>query len=171
MVAGRWGSGAAGQSVRRLVSLSAVGRLAALRPRRLAEQKLLHILKQELLRLRVPQVQSVVVDELLLGLGPFRPADAAYLFEGPAADVAGKRLEGHPLAGLAASGALECRHGGKIGGTGNVIQSTGREPPNRYNGSWGEPPQLHIRSPDQAGATGRTEAGADAENHCCSYSY
>jgi hypothetical protein len=67
-----------------------------------------------------------VVDELLLGLCPLRPANAAYLFEGTTAELGRKRLKCHPFAQLAAPPALESRHGGKIDGIGNVIQSTGR---------------------------------------------
>ena len=102
-----------------------------LNPRLSLEQELLHILKQEFLRLRIAKVQAVVVDELLLGLGPFRPAHAADLFEGPAAELGWERLKRHPFAGLAASPALESRHRGKIDVSGNVIQSTG---PGRRNG-------------------------------------
>jgi hypothetical protein len=109
-----------------------------------------------------------MIDELLLGLCPLRPANAAYLFEGPAAEIARKRLKCHPFPRLAASPALESCHRGKIDVMGNVIQSTGRGTGNGYYGSRGDPPQLHIRPPDQASATGRTEAGADAENHCSS---
>jgi len=40
------------------------------------EEKLFHIVEQKLLRFGLPQVQAVVVDELLLGLEPFTPAHA-----------------------------------------------------------------------------------------------
>jgi hypothetical protein len=95
------------------------------------EEKLLHVLEQELPGLRVPQIETVVVDELLLGLCPFGPADAADLLEDPAAELGGERLEGHAFPGLAAAAALQSRHGGKIGDAGNVIQCTGRTPAER----------------------------------------
>jgi hypothetical protein len=93
------------------------------------EQKLLHVLQQELLGFRITEIQPVVVDELLLGLCPLRPANAADLFVGTAAEIGREGLEGHALTGLGATDALECRHGGKIGDTGNVIQSTGGPTP------------------------------------------
>jgi len=102
-----------------------------LHPRLRREQKLLHILQQEFLCLRIAKVQAVVVDELLLGLGPFRPAHAADLFEGPAAQIGREGLKRHPVSRLAASPALKSRHRGKIDVIGNVIQSMGRR---RRNG-------------------------------------
>jgi len=109
-----------------MAPLAALRVTTLLHPRLRREQKLLHILQQELLRLRVAKVQAVMVDELLLGLGPFRPAHPADLFEGPAAELGRERLKCHSFSRLAASPALESRHRGKIDVSGNVIQSTGR---------------------------------------------
>ena len=79
-----------------------------------AEQELLHVPVKKVFRLLVPQIESVVVDELLLELEPFAPADPADLFERAAAYVVLERLEGHSIPGLSAARAGDGCHGGKI---------------------------------------------------------
>src|SRR5262245_735791 len=52
---------------------------------RAGKEELLHLLQQEFPGVRLPQVQGVVVDQLLLVLEPFRPAHRADLLEDPLA--------------------------------------------------------------------------------------
>jgi hypothetical protein len=48
---------------------------------RTGKEKLFQVLEQKLPRLGFPKIQSVVVDQLLLELEPFGPADCANLGE------------------------------------------------------------------------------------------
>ena len=99
--------------------------LAVDRPRS-GKEELLHVLEQELLGFGLSKVESVVVDELLLHLQPFGPAGRTDLLIGTTAYIVLKGLERHALSVLAAAAAVYECHGGKIGTSGNVIQSTGR---------------------------------------------
>jgi hypothetical protein len=80
----------------------------------LAKQELLHVREQELLRLGLANVQSVVVDQLLLGLEPLLPADIADLLVNPEPDVILEGPEGKLVAFLATASAEYVRHAGKI---------------------------------------------------------
>jgi hypothetical protein len=66
-----------------------------------------------------------VIDQLLLGLEPLRPAGAADLVEGTASQIVLKRLESHPIPILPAAAAVQRVHVGKIDILQNVIQSMG----------------------------------------------
>jgi hypothetical protein len=55
-----------------------------------------------------------MIDQLLLGLEPFTPADPANLVECPASQVILKWLKGHPLAVQPATSAVERCHPRKI---------------------------------------------------------
>src|SRR6185369_7068675 len=80
----------------------------------LAKQELLHVREQELLRLGFANVQSVVVDQLLLSLEPLLPADTADLLVNPEPDVILEGSEGKLVAFLAAASAEYVRHAGRI---------------------------------------------------------
>jgi hypothetical protein len=90
------------------------------------EEELFHVLEQELLSAGLPKVESVVVDQLLLSLQPFAPANTADLIEGSPAELVLEGLKGHPVPFLAAPGTLNHRHEGKIDTVRNVIQCIGR---------------------------------------------
>jgi hypothetical protein len=84
-----------------------------------------------------------VIDQLLLGFEPFRPADAAYVIESTSAEVILERLECHSLPILPATGTVNRLHAGKIDILQNVIQSIGRSRIPPYYGSG-------IKSPSAA---------------------
>mgnify|MGYP003693946057 CR=1 FL=1 len=90
----------------------------------LAKQELLHVREQELFRLGFANVQSVVVDQLLLGLEPLLPADIADLLVNPEADVILEGSEGKLVAFLAAASAEYVRHAGKITSVPNTDRLT-----------------------------------------------
>jgi hypothetical protein len=85
------------------------------------EQKLVHVREQEIFRLLIPQIQRVVIDELLLGLEPFGPADIADLLVDPEAELVLEWPERHLVPFLATAGALDRSHSGEI-------RREGREP-------------------------------------------
>ena len=85
-----------------------------------------------------------MIDELLLGFEPFRPADAANVIESTPAEVILERLEGHSLPILPATGAVNRFHAGKIDILQNVIQSIGRSRIPPYYGSGIKSPAAAI---------------------------
>src|SRR5690242_10953376 len=89
------------------------------------EEELLHVAEQEFLRFGIPKVQCVVIDELLLHLGPLTPADRTDLLVGSLAYIVLKRLKRHSLALVAAAHAVHVAHARKIDVTRSVIQCTG----------------------------------------------
>src|SRR5262245_11632695 len=88
----------------------------------LSEQKLLHVRKEEILRLGVADVESVVVDQLGLGLEPLLLADIADLLVDPETDVILEGSERELVAFLATASAKDVRHAGKI--TRSLIPTT-----------------------------------------------
>jgi hypothetical protein len=78
------------------------------------KEKLFHVLEQELLSLGLPEVEPVVIDELLLGLEPLCPADGANLFIRATAQVVLEGLKRHPISIQTATGAVKGGHRGKI---------------------------------------------------------
>src|SRR6185436_4187187 len=74
------------------------------------EEELIELLVEEVLRLLLPQIEPVVVDQLLLELEPLRPTHTADLFLDSLADLVRERLVGQPVTGLAAAGTGDRRH-------------------------------------------------------------
>jgi hypothetical protein len=77
---------------------------------RTGKQELLHVLKQKLPRFRLSKIQSVVVDQLLLELEPFRPAHRANLMESALAEGSREGRKLLLIAGLLTADACDGCH-------------------------------------------------------------
>jgi Protein of unknown function (DUF3187) len=129
------------------------------------KEKLLHLLKQELLSLRIPEVQPIVVDELLLHLEPFCPAGATDLLEGATAKIVLEGLKRHPLALLTAAHAMQSRHGRQDRSTWECDPVYGLPRHHRVLWLGSEPSLAQIEPLKRPGAAPGAQSDSDAEDH------
>jgi hypothetical protein len=77
---------------------------------RAGKEELIHLLQQELPRTGFPEVERVVIDQLLLELEPLRPAYRTDLVENPLTSGGRKGRKGLLVASLAAADAADRWH-------------------------------------------------------------